>query len=92
MLRVATGPLALKPDEFWRMTPAEFAMMQEGYLEREKSKHDYIVYHAWLTANLMRKRKLPTLERVLQPRKKDTRTVEEKRAEWESLKRQFGVM
>jgi len=53
-----------------------------------------IVYGAWLTAALMKQRKLPKLEKLLNKQKrprKDTRSPEERRKEFEEIKRRLDL-
>ena len=37
---MAYGPLGLTPDQFWGLTPREFAQLQEGFVWREEAEHD----------------------------------------------------
>jgi hypothetical protein len=42
--------LAMRPEEFWRTTPAEMAALAEGYGRRERREWEKF---AWLAANIM---------------------------------------
>jgi len=68
--------------------------MIRGYAERQRAKYEEVVYGAWMAAALQRQKKLPKLERLLGKEKrprKDARSAEERRKEWEEIKRKFGV-
>jgi hypothetical protein len=44
------GELALRPWEFWELTPAELSVMLDGYNRRERRAWERT---AWLAANIM---------------------------------------
>jgi len=82
--------LGLKPWEFDRLTPGEFADILEGFNTRQEMEYQRT---AWLAANLMNlhlKRKITPAKLLGKKPKRDTRTKEEKRRELEAVKRLFG--
>ena len=50
MERLAYGPLALKPWEFEKLTPAEFNQMVDGYRRRQETAEDTM---AWALSLLL---------------------------------------
>ena len=57
---IAYGPLALKPDEFWDLTPREFNLMEDGWKWRWENLEEL---YAWHAANVM----APHLKRPIKP-------------------------
>lgn len=59
----------MKPKEFWELTPAEFAVIAEGYIRvsqaQAKEKMKSIISLAWYTEALARTKKLPGLKTML---------------------------
>lgn len=58
MKRLAFGPLGLKPDEFWRLTPAELSELAEGYRERMDHVMHIVAWHAANVMNVHLRRKV----------------------------------
>lgn len=59
MIRMAVGPLGLTHEQFWRLTPAEYEDLVEGYKMKEREKWDR---EAWVMAqhyNMHRKKGQP---------------------------------
>lgn len=82
-MRAATGPLGLSFAEFWSLTPAELNMLIEGYNARQEQRYHELITQAWVTASLMRRKKLPSLKSLLKSNvKKD---VDQARQEFEEL-------
>jgi len=54
----------LKPDEFWRLTPAELNEMAEGYQERMDQQMHLLAWHAANIMNVHLKRKV-TVKKLL---------------------------
>jgi hypothetical protein len=50
-LQFALGPLGLKPDEFWRLTWADFCRMCEGYKLRQDKKWEIARWQVCLILN-----------------------------------------
>lgn len=105
LLKVACGPLQLKPDEFWRLTPGEFQDLIEGYnwrreqeVEQRKAdaelKRIELLYLAWHVAAFQRAKKLPKLQTLLKskPAKPQRMSVEERQQEWSDLQKDFGLL
>jgi len=69
VIKTAVGPLELKPNEFWILTPAEFNEMVAGYIERKKqeSKDKVIdsLFLAWHVEAFQRTKKLPKLDSLI---------------------------
>lgn len=68
--------LELKPAEFWKLTPAEFYEMAEGYYKRQIKRSNELITLAWNTAAMVRTPEFPELEDILakdlEPVKKQT--------------------
>lgn len=82
----------MTPQEVGRMTPAEVSLYVNEY---SKTLHDLAVLSGWLSASLSRSKRIPPINRFL-ARKSEKPTVyktkEQLKAEFEELKRRFGVM
>ncbi len=50
MLKLATGPLNLTPEQFWELCPFEFQLLYDGYVFRRK-ENEYRT--AWALANIL---------------------------------------
>ncbi len=66
--------MGLRPDEFWRLTHAEFHDIYDGWVRSLRRRENEIVETAWRTANFMNYRRLPDLKTLLLDI--DTRPVE----------------
>jgi len=64
-MEFALGELELNPNEFWELTAAEFAIMIKGYQKKQRDKHNDIITQSWVTANLIRTKKMPSLDSLL---------------------------
>jgi hypothetical protein len=71
--------LNLKPDEFWKLTYAEFDAMCKARKRTNKHRANELMSLAWHTAAFTRANKLPSLKTILQDEYKEKRkqTVEE---------------
>ena len=88
---MAVGLLDIPPEHLWQLTPAELILMLEAKAEERKEHYNEIVYSAWLTAGLVRQKKLPKLESLIVTEKKRKRvSPEEKRKQLDELKKIFG--
>lgn len=65
--------------------------MAEGYRWRQEQRQQELTVLAWTTAALMRQKKLPRLEKLLKPFRKQEKSSEELQQEWEELRKEFGV-
>lgn len=84
MKRTAFGLLGLKPWEFWRLTPGEFEEMVEGYNLRVEHEMHRLAWHAANIMNVHLKKKV-TPGKLLG--KREPMSMEERKAEFEKLKR-----
>jgi hypothetical protein len=66
---LAFGPLGLKPDEFWKLTPNEIFEMAEGYQERVDTQMHLLAWHAANIMNIHLKKKV-TVNKLLGKEKK----------------------
>lgn len=85
--------MALKPEEFWSLTVAEFNLLVAGYAERQEGDREQLVALAWHIEALHRQRRLPSLQRLLrqaEAKKLEGDEREERRREFESLAKQLG--
>jgi hypothetical protein len=58
--------MKLKPDEFWRLTCAEFVEMYDGYVRRQKNRINELIYLAWHVEAFHRQPKaLPDLQSLM---------------------------
>jgi hypothetical protein len=57
--------LNLKPDEFWKLTFAEFKSMVDGYRRRQTNKTNELIILAHNTASLTRCKNMPELKSLL---------------------------
>jgi hypothetical protein len=89
---MATGPLGLKPSEFWDMTIAEFMEMADGYKWRRELQVNDLHYHAWLNAALtMWVKELPKFEDLTgKPVEKQEQTDDQMLANVKLLNAAFG--
>jgi hypothetical protein len=51
--------------EFWEITPYEFSLKVNTYIEKMKHEHEEKVTLVWLGENLHRHKKLPSLDKLL---------------------------
>ena len=61
--------------EFWKMTPYEFFILVETYIETEEERSKELIIQAYYTETFARMKKLPKLEKILnstKPKKKQT--------------------
>lgn len=60
----------MKPKDFWELTPAEFAIIADGYIRvaqtQAKEKAKNIISLAWYTEALARTKELPKLKGLLE--------------------------
>lgn len=56
--------------EFWEFTPYEFFQVVEAYNQRYEEEAEEKICLAYMTAALVRCKKMPTLKRVLEDAKK----------------------
>lgn len=63
--------------------------MLAGYRWAQEQRQRELTQQAWLIAALSRQKKLPELERLLAGKRPDNRTPEERRQDWEELKRRL---
>lgn len=64
--------------------------MAEGYRWRQEQRQQELTVLAWTTAALMRQKKFPRLEKLLKSDKKQEKSPDEMRREWEELQKEFG--
>lgn len=92
MQRTAYGVLGLKPWELGKMTMGELSMLIDGYNDKLTNDIELSNYTAWLTANLIRAKKIPPLSRLLNTKKKEVPIEEQREAykelmeEWKKVK------
>lgn len=69
----------LKPDEFWKLTYAEFDAMCKAKKRINKHRANELLSLAWHVALFERQKKLPALNTILQDEQKEhhKQTVEE---------------
>lgn len=84
----------MKPDEFWRLTHAEFIAMLKGHRKRERRHTNEMLYLAWHAAMLGRMKDPPRLAELLvdeddTPKRKE-QTAEEMMAYAKLLTAAFG--
>lgn len=73
------------------MTPGEIYDAIEGYRLGQDERQRDIITQAWLTAALIRAKRLPDLDRLLKRKgRADNRTPEERKADYEALKGRLG--
>lgn len=80
--------LGLKPDEFWNMTPREFAMFAAAQARRVQSEIQRSLALAWNIAALTRAVPLPPLSQILEPAapaRLSDNNLTERRNEFEEL-------
>ena len=65
--------MGLKPEEFWRLTRAEFFAMREGHIERQKRQTNESRYESWHIARWIIGRGTPKLEEFLLSEKTQTK-------------------
>lgn len=70
------------PEEFWKLTPAEFNLLTEGYLDREDREMTKLAWHASNIMNVHLKKKV-TVKKLLG--KEKVMTVESKEEEFNKL-------
>lgn len=68
---MAFGPLSLKPEEFWSLTPSELFDMAEGYRERYDTQMHIVAWHAANTMNVHTKNRV-TVDKLLGKKKEMT--------------------
>lgn len=71
--------------EVWDLTPAELNAQIQGSNERQRESYEA----AWLTAALMRAKRLPSLKKLLGPGQAPRAPVD-REAEWRAIKEKFG--
>lgn len=64
---VAAG---FSPDGFWRLTPRLYVAHMRGAGERAEFEYKAHTRHAWQTANLMRAKEIPSIEKLLRKKPK----------------------
>ena len=65
MFLTAVKKLRIRPSEFWDITPLEFWIMCEGYIESRNEKISEMLYLAWHIEAFARQKKLPNLKKLL---------------------------
>lgn len=78
----------LAVNEFWQMTPAETFAAIEAYFWRSEIRRKERVSQAWLTAKLIRGKKMPALSALLvdkKARKLSGRELRERRREFKEM-------
>lgn len=83
----------LNPDEFWKLTYAEFFAMAKARKRLERRRRNELLYTAWHTALFERQTKLPALNTVLideQKEKPKKQTVDEMIAVVKLLNAAYG--
>lgn len=63
--------------EFWRMTPAQYMRRMRGERKRLERDQAERTAQAWMTATLMRAKRIPKLEKLLEPDKPQRVGVEQ---------------
>jgi hypothetical protein len=58
--------MQMTPDEFWRLTYAEFYSMFKGFNRRQVQKRNELLFHAWHAELFARQKKLPELASIIQ--------------------------
>lgn len=77
--------------EFWNMTPYEFFILVEAYIENEEERSKELIIQAYYTEAFARMKKLPKLEKILNSTKsKKKQTDEEMLRVVEELNRRLG--
>ena len=79
--------------EFWTLTPKELASVFAAHAWRQEEEQKRDLALAWYTAALSRTKKLPNLDRLLNPpktRKLSAKEQRERAAEFAELKRKMG--
>ncbi len=74
--------MGLRPDEFWRLTHAEFHDMLDGWIRGLRRRENEITKTAWRTAYYTRVKQMPDLKTLLldedeQPQERPAQTVDE---------------
>lgn len=69
--------LGLKPDEFWNLTPAEFALYAAAQARRVQSELRRTMALAWNIAALVRTANLPPLNQLLDPAQPEAASEDE---------------
>ena len=80
--------------DFWQMTPRETLMVIDALIERDERRQSQDIRLAWLTAALVRSKKMPPLERLLTAkpaRKLRGKELERRKREFEELKANVDV-
>jgi hypothetical protein len=82
----------LRHDEFWNLTIAEFEELVAGYVWRRDQETELLIYHAWLSAALDRRRKLPSIKQLLNKNAEPKKLSKEERdREWKELQKKFEL-
>ena len=76
--------------EFWNMTPYEFFILVEAYIENEEERSKELIIQAYYTEAFARIRKLPKLEKILNSTKPKKQTDEEMLRAVEELNKRLG--
>jgi len=80
---IAVGDMGLRPDEFWRLTHAEFFDMYDGWARNLRRRENEIVETAWRVENFRRAgNQFPDLKTLLldineKPQEKREQTPEQ---------------
>lgn len=80
----------MKPDDFWKLTLAEFGEMVEGFKRQQKRRIDELLYLAWHTAVLSRQKEIPSLSSLLNKNEKKEMTEQEMFEQVKMLNAAFG--
>lgn len=62
--------IGLRPWEFWRMTPLEFAETVRGYAKREEHEMERTAWQVMHMYALLRRKKPPSVDRLLGRKRK----------------------
>lgn len=68
----------MMPWEFWELTPYEFGLVSEGYIQRQRQGLQDKIYLAWHIEALARQKKLPKLDTLLKSVVKKRSTSQKK--------------
>jgi hypothetical protein len=63
----------MKPAEFWSLTPFEFGLRVEGYVEETAIRRQELLYLAWHIEAFHRQKRLPPLKNLFKERRRTKR-------------------
>jgi len=84
--------MGLRPDEFWKLTYAEFIAMLDGFTRRRTQTNNDLLYVSWHVAAFNRQKTLPSLKSILveNPTEHHQQTDEEMLAMIKIINAAFG--